>query len=246
MPTAAAKTATPAKFTGFMPGTLEFYRGLAANNNQDWFNAHREQYMADVIAPAQAFVAAAGPKLQKLSPGVRFDLDHNGKGSIKKIFTDRRFNKDRDPYKTYMDIIFWEGPLGTKKDNSVFFFRLDPQQIILVAGLKYFERPVLKAYREAVADPSTGGELMRVLKKLEGHSELELLGRNLSQYPRGFDKELPQRDLLLHDALYAVHTEPVPKDLYTAGFVDYAVARWKLMAPLHRWLVDNVLARVPA
>src|SRR5687768_6534350 len=146
---ATAKSApAPAKFTGFPKVTIEFYKGVAKNNSREWFEKHRSEYMSDVIAPAQAFVNEAGLKLQKISPGVQFSQDYTGKGSIKKIHTDTRFQKDRAPLKPYLDIMFWEGPLAAKKDNSVFFLRIQPHGMGLVAGIKGFDKPTLQAYRE--------------------------------------------------------------------------------------------------
>lgn len=231
-------------FEGFPKQTLAFYKAVAANNNREWFEEHRDDYISAVIAPSQAFVAAAGPKLQKLSPGVRFDPDYNGKGSIKRIFTDQRF-RDRDPYKTYLDIMFWEGPLASKKDNSAFYFRLTPEAVHVVAGIKLFQRPVLKAYREAVVDPKRGPELDRILRGLGKHSFIEVLGRNLKQHPRGFDAGAKYAELLLHDGLYAVSSSsPPPADLHQSSMLAWCLERWKPMAPLHRWLVDSVLSQV--
>jgi uncharacterized protein (TIGR02453 family) len=137
--------ALPAEFSGFPKETLEFYKGVLKNNTREWFEAHRNDYMQNVIAPAQAFVSEVGPKLQKLSPGVQFSPDYTGKGSIKKIHTDTRFQKDREPLKPYLDIMFWEGPLAAKKDNSVFFLRVQPQSVGIVAGIKGFDKPTLQA-----------------------------------------------------------------------------------------------------
>src|SRR5687768_9106281 len=105
----AAKAAAPAKFTGFPKEALEFYRGVEKDNTREFFEKHRAEYIEHVIGPAQAFVSEMGPKLQQVSPGVAFNPDYSGKGSIKKIHTDTRFQQGRAPLKTYLDIMFWEG-----------------------------------------------------------------------------------------------------------------------------------------
>ncbi len=237
----AAESAT--KFTGFPKQTIEFYQNIARNNNREWFEAHRADFLAYAIAPAQAFVNEVGPKLRLISPGVNFSPNHNGKGSIKKIHQDPRFVKDRAPYKSWLDIMFWEGPIDAKKDNSIFFMRINPQQLILVAGIKEFQRPVVLAYRAALADSKAGKELQGIVAKLEKQG-YEVKGRSLKQHPRGFDKTLPWADLALHEALYSVVDIPHPAELSSPKLVDFALKHWKAMLPLHRWLVGHVLPRL--
>jgi hypothetical protein len=73
----------------------------------------------------------------------------------------------------------------------------------------------------------------------------ELRGAALKQHPRGFDKTLPWADLALHDALFVVYDAPrAPAELHKPEFTDYCLKHWKVMAPLHTWLVKNVLARL--
>ena len=132
-------------FTGFPKEAVHFFKDIAQHNTLEWYAEHAEDYKRHVIGPAQAFVTALGPELRKLSPGIGYDIDPNGRGSIKKIQTDRRFNPGREPYKTFLAIFFWQGPLTVKKENSCFYLRLDAKTLSFAAGLKYFERSTLNS-----------------------------------------------------------------------------------------------------
>jgi hypothetical protein len=55
-------------FGGFPPATTPFLGELRANNRKDWFDAHRADYEAHWVAPAKAFVVAAGQQLAELAP----------------------------------------------------------------------------------------------------------------------------------------------------------------------------------
>ena len=55
-------------FGGFPPATTRFLGELRANNRKDWFDAHRADYEAHWVAPAKAFVVAAGQQLAELAP----------------------------------------------------------------------------------------------------------------------------------------------------------------------------------
>ena len=53
-------------FRGFLPGFFKFYKELANNNERDWFNANKDRYLDDVVAPSLEFIAAIEPKLKKV------------------------------------------------------------------------------------------------------------------------------------------------------------------------------------
>ena len=59
-------------FTGFPPEALAFLAGIKANNNKEWFTAHRPLYDASVEA-ARAFVETAGPQLRQFAPAINFE-----------------------------------------------------------------------------------------------------------------------------------------------------------------------------
>lgn len=224
-------------FSGFPQETFKFLKGLAKNNNQDWFEAHRDDYMQYFVAPAQAFVLAMEPRLHKLSKGIVAHPDYKGKGSIKKIFTDRRFNPDRPPYKTWLDIMFWEGPVKSKKDNSAFYLRLTADKLFFFTGIKGFNNQVLKGFRKHVSDASNAAKLGSALAKLKKVKGLKLNEPSFKNVPRGFAESPKHPELIRHGALYAFVEEKVPAVAHSAKLLDYAEKRFKETAPLHKWLV---------
>jgi len=83
--------------TGFPDGTFRFLRGIPCDNSKQWFEAHRADYDQFYVAPAKALLAALGPRLQKISPTVRFEPSVSG--SLFRINRDVRFAKDKSPEK---------------------------------------------------------------------------------------------------------------------------------------------------
>jgi uncharacterized protein (TIGR02453 family) len=94
-------------FGGFPPETISFLRELRDHNRKDWFDAHLDDYEAFWVAPARAFVVAAGQQLAELAPGIR--AEPRVLGSILRINRDTRFSRDQRPYKDHLDFWFWEG-----------------------------------------------------------------------------------------------------------------------------------------
>lgn len=224
-------------FSGFPPEALRFYADIAAQNDRAWFEAHRDVYMQQVIEPAKAFITALGEALEGIAPGISYDPNHTGRGSFKKIHTDQRFQKGRDPFKTYAQIFFWQGPLKQKKANSVFMVTFNPETVTLAAGLKYFDGKLVKAYREAAADAVTGAALAEITASLAAQG-YGIEGQHYKNVPRGYDSGHPNADLLRHNAIYSTHKSEVPPAFHTADFVEWCLGHFREMAPLFRWGVD--------
>ncbi|MCB1216955.1 DUF2461 domain-containing protein [bacterium] len=236
MAKAAAKAVEIAPFTGFTKKTIAFYRDLAKHNEREWFEAHRDSYMNDVIAPAQSFIVSMGGKVAKLSGGLQANPDYNGKGSFKKIFTDVRYNQDRNPYKTWMDIMFWEGTRKSKKDNSAFYLRMNPEKLFLVAGIKGFDNSLLKGWRSEMANTAKQKAAKTVVDKLR-KGGYEILGETYKTLPRGANEDGPMPELQKYSGFYAVHEEKLPDVVYSEKLLEHCLKHYKAMLPLHQLMV---------
>ena len=224
-----------ATFGGFPPETIRFLRELRANNTKDWFDAHRADYEGYWVAPAKAFVIAAGERLAELAPGIR--AEPRVLGSIFRINRDTRFSRDQRPYKDHLDFWFWE---GERRDAvSGFFARLSPEFLGVGAGCHSLDPERLTRFRRAVAHPASGEELARIAKLVEGGG-YELGGAALRRPPAGLPADGPAGRFLLHKALFVHHDEPVDDRVHTTAILATCARHWQAMGPLHRWLTDHV------
>jgi hypothetical protein len=73
-----------------------------------------------------------------------------------------------------------------------------------------------------------------------GFRGVELGGRRYKRVPRGYDAAGEAARFLLHDALYGHSREPADVATDPGRLMPLCEARWTALAPLHRWLVDNV------
>lgn len=226
-------------FSGFSRKTIQFYQQLAKNNRKDWFEEHRQTYEQEVIAPAKDFILTLGPKLQKLSKNVQFDPDPNGRGSFKKIHTDQRFIKDRDPFKTWMDIMFWEGPIKAKKDNSAFYVRITPKTLVFAVGIKAFTPKVLKNYRQHILNSKRAAALEKAVTALQSAGDYTLGGLHYKKPPRDIpvDEDYKYCEYLQYNALFAFTESKLPEDVFRPQLVDLSLHHFEKLAPLHHWLV---------
>lgn len=224
------------KFHGFPKETLTFLRALERNNDKAWFDAHRADYDAHWVAPAKAFVVAAGEALAEIASDIRAEPRVNG--SIFRINRDVRFSKDKTPYKTNLDFWFWEGE--RKSAVSGFFMRITPKYLGIGVGTHGFDKDRLSSYREAVVDAGAGRRLAQAVERVE-KAGFPVKGEHYKRVPRGFNPQSElQEKLIRYAGLWCGEDVGHPASLHTGGLVRYAMTRWKKLEPLHRWLVDEL------
>ena len=213
-----------AEFAGFPSGTQDFLRELGADNTRSWFEAHRQDYERFYIDPARQFVLAAGKRLRAIAPGIR--AEPRILGSIFRINRDTRFSPDKRPYKDHLDFWFWEG--DRKAAVSGFFARVSPDFVGIGAGCHGFGQERMAAFRRALADPVTAGELGKVAVRLTA------AGYHLTG-------EVSPKTRFLY-----VHVDEPATEATTTTLIETCVRHWRQLAPLHRWLVDRVQTPAPA
>jgi uncharacterized protein (TIGR02453 family) len=223
-------------FSAFPKETLQFLAGIDADNSKDWFEENRGLYDAGYFEPARVFVESMGPRLKKISPGVKYEPKVNG--SIGRINRDVRFSKDKRPYKNHLDIWFWH---GEKKgwDRPGFYLRITPQTIYLGSGMHTLEGELLERFRKAViADPSGRG-LAKAIDQVRKAGPYEIGRAMRKTVPRGYDADHERATLLLHEGLYAGLELPAA-EATKPGFADRALAHFAATWPVGDWLLKEV------
>lgn len=223
-------------FDGFSGRGQEFLAGLVKNNEREWFQARKEVYTNEIVAPAQAFIVALGERLKLISPHIQYDTRTNGSGSLLRIYRDVRFSKDKSPYKSYVGMVFWEGPLK-KMENPGFYFGFDATGGTLHIGSHGFSKAQLAAYRTAVGESASGEGLEAVLTAVQQPGTLNIGGEHYKRVPRGFPADHPRAELLRYAGLYA-SSQSIPWSLLKSpDIVDHIFDLCTDGAALHKWLV---------
>ncbi|MCB9390735.1 MAG: DUF2461 domain-containing protein [Acidimicrobiia bacterium] len=224
-------------FLGFSDDTLDFLADLTIHNDKEWFEANRDRYRDVVLAPAVDFVVAVGEGLQQRIPDIRFDTRTNGSGSLMRIHRDTRFSKDKSPYKTSVSGMWWQGD-GKKMNRPGFGFQLEESGLRLMGGMFGFDKPQLAAYRRAVDNVTTGGELQQLVDRVEASPGWEVVGEHYKRIPPGYDAQHSRQRLLRFNSLYAHPTEPVdPEVICSPELLPTVLDVFDQAAPLQQWLV---------
>jgi len=159
------------RFAGFPREGIEFFRQLAANNNRDWFLAHKDVYQRTCRAPMEALVAELEPRF--------------GKAKISRINRDVRFSRDRAPYKTYIAA----GVGGS-------YIALSADGLYVGAGLYRPDPGRLRQFRAAIDDGTTGRRLQAIVGSLRRNGYEVASHETLSSAPRGYALDHPRIELL--------------------------------------------------
>jgi uncharacterized protein (TIGR02453 family) len=222
----------PPVFGGFPDNSLKFLRKLKKNNNREWFNEHKPEYVADIKEPMESLLAALEIRMKEIMPEIEIDP----KKSIYRIYRDIRFSKDKTPYKTHAGAAFTVSGRDRKYDPG-YYFHISPEEIIVAGGAYSPPSEQLKAIRNALAEEYK--DFRKIIKKKDFVEHFEQLdGDSLTRLPRGFDAGHPVEELLKKKAFYC-WASMEPKIALDEEFIDILVNYFKSMTPLVKWLLEK-------
>ena len=200
---------------------LEFLKQLKKNNDRDWFNKHKERYLAEqaqVIKFADVLLAEMN----------KHDVIENesGKSTMYRIYRDVRFSKDKAPFKTC-----FSGNLkrATKARRGSYYYHIEPGNSFAGGGFWEPNPEDLKRIREEIsADPKP---MRKILKhKLVQDYFGEIYGEQLETTPKGFSPEDAAIDLLRYKQFTFIRHFS-DKEVLAPGFAKELSATFKAMRP---------------
>lgn len=201
--------------------SIHFLEELAKNNNRDWFNKHKDQYVEardNITNFADALIGEMNKhdSLQTLS----------GTDSLFRIYKDVRFSKDKTPYNTHWSCAFKR---ATKKLRGGYYLRIEPGASRLVGG---FFGPVPNDMKRIRLDIDSNYQDWR--KMLDSPAITETFGRmrgqKLVSAPRGYAKDHPAIDLLRYKQFMFRH-EFTDREVLHPDFLFMANSAFKTLRP---------------
>ena len=217
----------------FTPALFAFLRELKANNDREWFNEHKDRYLADLRDPCLQFIADFGAPLMTVSPHFRADPRPSG-GSLFRIYRDIRFSRDKSPYKTAAGLHF-RHENGKDVHTPGFYLHLEPGGCFMGVGLWHADPATLRPIRDRlVADPDSwraavGGRAFR--------KRFSVSGDELKRVPRGYDPDHPVADVLrLKDV--TAFTTLTQKQVTSPGFLDEFTELCRTGGAMVRWICE--------
>jgi len=225
------------EFNGFSPKVLPFLDSIRCNNNKVWFEAHKSEYENLILNPSRAFVVEMGEHLQALEPTINAEPKINK--SLYRIYRDtRRMGANKEPIKSRIGVIFWQGS-GKRMQSSSFYLHFSPEELYVAVGVRWFEKPMLDAFREYIKEDAKRQELADILNKIkEMGKDYTHLEKGYKRYPKGFDKDMLNADLSLYKgmATYKLLDPHLIED--GALLIDTLYEIYEDMLPLQQFMYE--------
>ena len=226
------------EFSGFSKETLPFLQAIRENNNKEWFEAHKKEYQELILEPSRAFVVEMGEHLMALEPTLHAIPKING--SLFRIYRDiRRMGGNKAPIKSRIGIIFWQGRMKLLQ-SSCFYRHFSPDELFVAVGVRWFEKPLLDAYRAYISDEAKRVALDKVLQKIMACG-YEVLPKEYKRYPKGFSKEMPSADLSLYKGLATYKILPPQLIEDGAAMIAQLYEIYEAMLPLQQIMYEITL-----
>ena len=209
-----------------MKQVYKFLKELSLNNNRDWFQAHKEEYLR-AKSTFDEFVQKLIAEIHKFDKEIlpeRLSV----KDCTYRIYRDIRFSKDKSPYKTHFGAYFTKG--GKKSQFGGYYFHIEPLPgqfslgNLMCAGAYMPTAKQIASVRDEISVNSQS--ILDAIKKARGFTldEEDALRRT----PRGFeDIKNPDAVRLLKLKSYLVVKHITPEYIFAPNLVKRAATDFK-------------------
>ena len=210
-----------------MEEVFQFLNELRQHNERDWFNAHKEHYLA-LKARHEAFIDEVIAGLSPIDPEVN---GLTAKECIFRIYRDTRFSLDKSPYKTHIGAFIARG--GRQSPRGGYYVHMEPGASCLAGGIWCPPPSLLKALRMDIYGNTE--EFLDIIENPEFSRYYSLDAPQLKKVPAPFPADFPRGDLLRYK--YYTVSAPLADDFYFGPeAVQHVVERLALLYPLNRFL----------
>ncbi len=203
--------------------TLQYLKNLKQNNNREWFNAYKDDFL-QAQNNAKDVYHAIQENLIKHDAIEKFKLF--------RIYRDVRFSKDKTPYKPHFAGSFSR---TGKELRGGYYLRIRPGESFLGGGFWDPEKQDLLRIRKEFE--ATDSEIRDILanKNFKQVFGGKLEGDELKTAPKGFDKEHPAIDLIRKKGFIAVRNF-TDEEVLAPNFIQKVDFSFKTLRPFFDYM----------
>jgi len=214
-------------FNGFSQKTIDFMWNLRFNNEKQWFEAHKDEYLRDFLGPMKAL----GKEVFE-----RVAVDFGNRGFIHKVsrvYKDARRVRGGEPYRTNLWFSI-ERPSEEWTSTPVFWFELAPDNWSY--GLGYYQaRAETMAKHRARIDNDTK-RFIKLIAPLCEQDEFTLDG---PEYARKKEAPTPELSAWYNKKSFSlIHNQPNGDELFSKEIADRLVAGYAFLMPFYDYFIS--------
>ncbi|MEZ4945468.1 MAG: DUF2461 domain-containing protein [Cyclobacteriaceae bacterium] len=209
------------KSTTIDKSTFDFLKQLARNNNREWFNAHKDKYLA-AKENIEVFVEGL---MAKMSAHDHIET-RTGKRSIYRIYNDVRFSNDKTPYNPrFAGYIRRVKPMN----RGGYYFWIKPGGSRLACGYGHPNAEDLLRLRQ---DIDYNHEDWKKIINAKGIKNTfgAMRGEQVKTAPRGFPKDHDAIELLRYKQ-YWFECDFTDKEVMAPDFANKMNKTYKAIRP---------------
>jgi len=210
------------EFEGFGPDIGTWFLGLENDNSREYFAAGRDFFEESIRGQMEALLT---------------ELSDRFGGEVKMFRQNRdiRFSPDKSPYKTNTYGVVYGSGIAAQG----LYASISARGLVAGSGYHMMARDQLDRYRDGVADPASGPELVKLVARAE-KAGLQVWGESLATAPRGFPKDHERIELLRRKSLSLGTTLELGRGISRAVGLQFVAKTWRSAAPVTGWLDQHV------
>ena len=218
-----------------MKQILKFLKELNKNNNREWFNTHKEEYLkvkAKVEALTEQLIREVATFDQEAAYLRPADCTY-------RIYRDTRFSADKTPYKTHIGI-FINPPMGKKSNRMGYYLHIEPGNSLVAVGTVCLPSKTIASIRRSIYDNVE--EYLEIISADDFKKAFPEVGENpVKTAPKGYSKDWPYIDLIKPRDFCASH--PISdKEMQNADLIEKCGNLFRISKPFNDFInytIDN-------
>ncbi len=209
---------------------LDYLAGLSANNDREWYHAHKAEYQA---ANAQ-FEELLRDLILRIGEFDSSILGHEPRELTFKLVRDTRFSHDKSPYNPAFRAHI--SSMGKLPVPVGYYLMLQPGGRSFLGGGLFADmfKDATKMVRDYITEHGSQWEAIITAPSFREHFTVG--GTALKKVPAGYDKEHPQAEYLKNKSWYLEYPLPDEVAADRERFLSEAVEIFRLMKPFNDYL----------
>lgn len=211
---------------------FDFLKSLIAQNNREWFNAHKEEYSA-ALSQFQSFTAQLIDGISQFDSTIAYLTP---KDCIYRIYRDLRFSTDKTPYKGHFAAYLNQH--GKQSPYGGYYVQFEPGRCLFGGGVWYLPHAQMHALRLSIVEQVD--TYRKIVEQPDFKHIFPIIGDDFyKRIPNGLPKDFPYPQYLLSKN-YLSAGELTESEMYASDSADKIVNCFKIMQPFNRFIEENI------